>query len=180
MDPRTAFINYVEDLAKRNADIAHTTAAPRFFLELVYNKLQGPKEKPDNKDWNLVLMGFETRTNDNGHGRAIEKVVMIFDILKHVSKGNTAEDLTAIYSTAREIGEEFLCRFEEHTKKPCDAEVSAGITVPYSLVLGSKMTIEVGPRFDAMYGYRFSIDVLLDEHVKLKKASDPAKWITPA
>lgn len=179
MDPRTAFINYVEDLAKWNVDIRHTTAAPRFFLELEYNKLHGPKEKPDNTGWNLVLMGFETITDDNRHGRAIEKVVMIFDILKHVSKALTADEFTAQYSQAREIGEEVLCRFEEHTKDPCEAQVSDGITIPYSLVLGSKRTIEVGPRYDAFYGYRFIIDVLLDEHTVLKRPITPEKWAAP-
>ena len=178
MDPRTQLIAYVEDLAKRNADIAHSAANKRFFLELDYNVLMGQKQQPDNQGWNLVMMGFESAANDNFHGRRVERVSLILDVLKHVGKGVDEVALHALYTTAREIGEELLARFEEHTKNPCNAAVTAGIIVPYSLRLDTKKTIEVGPRWDNFHGYRFSVDVLMDAYVM--KASDPAKWITPA
>lgn len=178
MDSRTQFLAYMEDLAKRNSDIAHnrtTVASRRFFLETSYEQLMGDTE-PNNKGWNMVLMGYETAMRDPKPGHTVEAVVCIFDILKAATdtKENT---LQGIYRNAREIGEEILARFKEHTKFPCDAEVSAGITVPYSLLMETKRTIEVGPRWTGYYGYRFSIDVLQDDFVKT--ASDPAKWITP-
>lgn len=178
MDPRTQLIAYVEDLAKRNADIAHSTANKRFYLELSYNMLMGQKEQPNNTGWNVVMMGFESAANDNYHGRVVERVSLIFDILKHVGKSVDEAALHALYTQAREIGEEVLARFEDHTDDPCNAAVSNGIVVPYSLRLDTKKTIEVGPRWDNFHGYRFSVDVLMDAYVK--KASDPAKWITPA
>lgn len=177
MDPRTQYIAYLEDLAKRNVDIAHTPATKggtRFFLELNYEKLMGWNE-PANKGWNMVLMGYETKADDNRRARRVERVVCVFDILKHAK--NDPVELQEVYTAARAIGEELLQRFKEHTENPCDAEVSAGIIVPYSIDLGSKQTVEVGPRWNDYYGYRFSVDVMMDEYVM--QASDPAKWRTP-
>lgn len=176
MDPRQPFIDYIEDLAKRHAAIAHSATNKRFFLELDYDKLLGD-QRPDNTGWNLVLMGFETQQDDNKHARRVERVTFLFDILKHVPKGDPAA-LHAVYNDAREIGEELMIRFKEHTENPCDAAVSEGITVPYSLLWQTKRTIETGPRFDHFYGYRFSADVLLDQY--LKKASDPNQWGEPS
>jgi len=178
MDPRTQYLNYMEDLAKRHADIAHVPGRTtgRYFLELDYEQLMGHTE-PSNLGWNMVVMGFETAMDDNKHGGRVEKVVCIFDILKHVkAKGDPAE-LQATYTQAREIGEEILIRMREQQDNPCLADVSAGIVVPYSLQWGAKRTIEVGPRWDNFYGYRFSLDLLMDQGVK--KKSTPAKWITP-
>lgn len=180
MDPRTQLITYLEELAARNVDIAHTPGAERgangrrFFLELSYDVLSGPDEKPDSTGWNLVMMGYESSMDDNKHGRRIERVPLIFDVIKHVSKANDEAAMQALYAEAREIGEELLIRFEEHTKNPCNAQISSSALVPYSLVLGTKRTIEIGPRYDAMHGYRFMVDVLMDSHVK--QASDAAKW----
>lgn len=178
MDPRTQYIAYFEDLAKRNVDIAHTPAVKggtRFFLELNYEKLMGWNE-PQNTGWNLVLMGYETKMHDNQRARRVEKVVCVFDILKHC-KTDDATALQLVYTTARQIGEELLLRFKEHTENPCAAAVSSGIVVPYALDWNSKQTIEVGPRWNDYFGYRFSVDVMMDEYVM--KASDAAKWRTP-
>jgi hypothetical protein len=182
MDPREQLITYMAEMAKRNADIAHnpaTAATTRFFLELNYNKLQGPNEKPNNTGWNLVLMGYESSADDNKHGRTIERVPMVFDILKHVSKSMTDAQFTAHFTAARLIGEELIVRIMEQCKNPCAAfdagHISAASLVPYNILQGSKKTIEVGPRYDEFYGYRFAVDVLQD--VGVKQASDPAKWI---
>lgn len=186
MDPRTQLITYMEEMAARNVDIAHTLGAERgangrrFYLELSYDVLSGPDEKPDSTGWNLVMMGYESSMDDNKHGRRIERVPLIFDVIKHVSKVVDEVAMQALYAEAREIGEELLMRFEEHTKNPCAAfdagAISSDALVPYSLVLGSKRTIEIGPRYDAMHGYRFMVDVLMDAGVK--KASTPSKWRT--
>lgn len=184
MDPRTQLTTYLEELAARNQDIAHTPGAARgangrrFFLELSYEVLSGADEKPDSNGWNLVMMGFESNMDDNRHGRRIERVPLIFDVIRHVARADDEAAMQALYAEAREIGEEILIRFKEHTESPCAAEengeVSDDALVPYALVWGSKRTIEVGPRYDAMHGYRFMIDVLMDAHVK--QASTPAKW----
>lgn len=184
MDPREQLITYVEEMARRNADIAHdptTAATTRFFLELNYDKLQGANEKPNNTGWNLVMMGYETSASDNAHGskeRIMEKASLIFDILKHFPKSSTHAQFTAHFTKAREIGEELIIRFLEQCKDPCAAftagEISAAALVPYSILRGTKKAIEVGPRFDEFYGYRFAVDVLQD--VGVKQASDPAKW----
>ena len=179
MDPRTQYIAYMEDLAKRHADIAHNPASKattRFFLELDYEQLMGWTE-PQNTGWNLVLMGFETVMDDNHRNRWVEKVVCLFDILKHVKRKDDPAELQATYTQAREIGEEILARMRDHQADPCNAAVSAGIEVPYALQWNSKRTIEVGPRWDNYHGYRFTVDLLMDQHVK--RSSDPAKWITP-
>jgi hypothetical protein len=179
MDPRTQYIAYMEDLAKRHADIAHnpaSKASTRFFLELDYEQLMGWTE-PSNLGWNMVLMGFETVMDDNRHGGRVEKVVCLFDILKHVKRTDDPDELQATYTAAREIGEEILVRMREHQDNPCTADVSAGIVVPYSLQWAGKRTIEVGPRWDNYYGYRFNVDLLVDQGVK--RASTPEKWITP-
>lgn len=176
VDPRTAYISYMEDLARRNADIHHVPGVTqRFFLELDYEVILG-WEEPDNTGWNMVLMGYETSSDDNRHGRRIEKVACIFDILKYCKADDRAA-LQAVYRDARLIGEEILAHMKEHCDDPCSAVVSAGIIVPYAVKMGSKKTIEVGPRWDNYFGYRFSVDVLQDAEVQ--KPSDPAKWIAP-
>jgi hypothetical protein len=179
MNPRTLYIAFMEDLAKRHVDIAHDPASKsttRFFLELDYEKLLGWNE-PQNKGWNLVLMGFETQSDDNRHGRRVEKVSCIFDILKH-SKGDDPVALQLLYDQAREIGEEVLIRAREMQDDPCSAidagQVSDGITIPYSFRMGTKRTIEVGPRWNNYFGYRFDIELMLDAGVKA--ASTGAKW----
>lgn len=160
MDPRADYINYIEDLARRFVPISHDPAGTkRFFLEVDYDKLMGDS-KPDNTGaWNLVLMGYETATNDNKHGRRVEVVSFIFDILKHVPRGDAAT-LNAVYADARALGEEFLAMMEWQQKNPCDAEVSEGITIAYSLRMATKRTMEVGPRYDHFYGYRFLLDLM--------------------
>lgn len=179
MNPRTLYIAFMEDLAKRHVDIAHDPAAKattRFFLELDYEKLMGWNE-PQNKGWNLVLMGFETAMDDNRHGRRVEKVVCIFDILKH-HKGDDPVALQQLYDQARAIGEELLIRAREMQDNPCaaiaDGHVSEDIEIPYSFRWGGKRTIEVGPRWNNYFGYRFEMDLLVDAGVKA--ASDPDKW----
>jgi hypothetical protein len=177
MDPRTDFFNYVEDLARRHVDIAHEPAVvggKRFFLELDYEKLLGDT-KPDNTGWNLVLMGYETSTDDNRHGRRVEKITFIFDILKHAPQGDP-DALQAAYTEARIIGEELLARMEQDQKNPCDAELSEGIVVTYSLRMGSKRTTEVGPRYDNFYGYRFSVDLL--QEMPFRPGATEGKWRT--
>lgn len=174
-DPRTAYIAYMEDLARRNADIQHVPGtAIHFFLELNYEAILG-WEEPDNTGWNMVLMGYETSSDDNRHGRRIEKVACIFDVLKYC-KADDAVALQEVYKQARLIGEEVLARMKEHCDDPCNADISTGITVPYNVLLGTKKTIEVGPRWDNYFGYRFSVDVLQDEQVM--QHSTPAKWLT--
>lgn len=183
MDQRTAYIGYWEELAKRNVDIQHrpaSKATTHFFLELDYEKIMGYTE-PNNLGWNLVLMGYETQMDDNHHGRQVEKVICIFDVLKHCKADDPAL-LQATYTQAREIGDELLARLKEHQKNPCDAfaddELTAGITIPYSTVWNSKRSMEVGPRWNNYFGYRFTVDILMDEFVK--SASDNAKWGDPA
>lgn len=176
MDPRNDFIAYIEDLARRHVDIAHdptTEAGRRFFLETEYEKLLGGR-KPDNTGFNLVLMGYETSMLDNRHGRRIENVQLIFDILKHVPQGDY-DTLTTTQSQCRAIGEELLNRMKEQQDDPCNADVSDGIVVTYRLQWKSKRTIEVGPRFDHFYGYRFMADLYQDG---ISLASNPAKWRT--
>lgn len=175
IDPRTAFFAYIEDLARRNVDIAHepdVAGGTRFFLELDYDKLLGDT-KPNNTGWNLVLMGYETSTNDNRHGRRVERITFIFDIIRHVRKGD-AIALQKSYTEARVIGEEYLAHMEQQQKNPCDAEVSEGIDVTYALQMGSKRTVEVGPRFDNFFGYRFSVDLL--QEMPFRPGSTAAKW----
>jgi len=175
MDPRSRFIQYIEDLARRSVDIAHepnVKGGRRFFLELEHDRLLGATA-PDNTGWNLVLMGYETATDDNRHGRRVEKITFIFDILRHVRQGDAAA-LHQAYSQARSIGEEFLIRMEEQQKEPCLAQVSDGIEVTYSLRMGTKRTVEVGPRFDHFFGYRFAIDLL--QEMPFRPASDPHRW----
>lgn len=177
MNPRKQYIDYFEDLARRNVDIAHdptSRASRRFFLELDYEKLMG-WEAPNNTGWNLVLMGYETAGWDNRHGRKVEKVSCVFDVLKHAKNGDP-ELLQGIYDQAREIGEELLVRFDEHTNNPCDAVLSAGVEVPYAVDFQGKQAIEVGPRWDNFFGYRFSLTVLQDKYVK--RTSTPSRWRT--
>lgn len=171
-DPRTDYIAYMEDLAKRNVDIAHKASDVHFFLELDYEAIMGGSE-PRNTGWNMVLMGYETASDDNKHGRRIEKVVCIFDILKH-SKADDPVALQTVYTEARAIGEELLTLMAEQCKNPCDAQVSTGIVVPYNVLLGTKKTIEVGPRWDNYFGYRFAVDVLQDTGVQQR--STASKW----
>ena len=178
MDPRTAYIAYMEDLATLHVDIAHdssTKAGTRFFLELDYEVILGWTE-PQNTGWNLVLMGYETAMDDNRHGRQVEKVVCLFDVLKYC-KADDPVALQATYTAARIIGEQLVARMHAAGKEPCDTLASPGITLPYRVHPGSKRTIEVGPRWDNYFGYRFSIDLLQDEDVQLQL--DPAKWKTP-
>jgi hypothetical protein len=184
MNPRTLYIAFFEDLAKRHADIRHVAgskATQRFFLELDYGKLMGATE-PSNLGWNLVLMGFETVMDDNRHGSRMEKVVCLFDVLKHVKAAADGPMLQAVYDQAREIGEELLIRAREMQDNPCAAiaagHVSEDVEIPYSFRFGGKRTIEVGPRWDNFFGYRFQLDLLIADGVK--KASTDAKWITPA
>lgn len=177
MTPRDQYIGYFRDLAMRHADIAHDpndATKCRFYLELDYNNILGWTE-PNNKGWNLVLMGYETNGWDNKHGRKVEKVTCVFDILKYAKAEDPAAQ-QAIYNQARDIGEELLVRFAEHTKNPCNADVSAGVVVPYAVDFQNKQTIEVGPRWNNYFGYRFSVNVLMDAYVKT--ASDPDKWLT--
>ena len=172
MNPRKQYIDYWRDLARRNVDIAHdpsSKATTRFFLELDYEKLMGWNE-PNNTGWNLVLMGYETTGWDNRHGRKVEKVSCVFDVLKHV-KADDPVLLQETYDKAREIGEELLVRFQEHTDNPCGAVLSAGVEVPYAVDFQGKQAIEVGPRWDNYFGYRFSLPVLMDKYVK--RASTP-------
>lgn len=184
MNPRAVYIAFFEDLARRHADIAHSSASKntqRFFLELDYEKLMGATA-PNNLGWNLVLMGYETNMNDNRHGSRMENVVCIFDVLKHVKAAADGAALQAVYDQARDIGEELLIRAREMQDDPCaaiaDGHVSEDVEIPYSFRFNGKRTIEVGPRWDNFYGYRFSLDLLMEGGVKTE--SDPTKWITPA
>lgn len=178
MNPRNDFIRYVEDLARRHVQIAHEPGTdPHFFLELSYEQLMG-NTQPNNTGWNLVLMGYETATDDNKHGRRVERIVFLFDVLKHVPRGDV-EALQATYDEARAIGEQLLARMEHDQKNPCDADVSEGIVITYSLRMGSKRTMEVGPRWDHYYGYRFQLDLL--QEMPFRPEPDPAHWrsLTP-
>lgn len=174
-DLRTQYIAYMEDLAKRHVAIQHTDGARRFFLELDYEKLMGDHVM-DPDTWNMVVMGYETSMDDNSHGRRVERITCIFDVLKHVPQGET-ELLNATYNEARIIGEEVLAKMEWEQKNPCDAEVGAGIIITYSVRMGSKRTVEVGPRWDHFYGYRFSVDLL--QETPFRPEPEVERWITP-
>jgi hypothetical protein len=174
-DQRTDFFAYIEDLARRHVDIAHdpaTKATKRFYLELDYEKLLGDTA-PNNTGWNLVLMGYETSTDDNRHGRRVERITFIFDILKHVKQGDPTA-LQATYNQARIIGEELLAHMEQQQKDPCTAVVSPDVLITYSLRMGTKRTTEVGPRWDHFFGYRFMADLL--QEMPFRPTSAPDRW----
>lgn len=175
MDARQQYIDYMEELARRHVEIAHDPSSVdtrRFFLETDYEQLMGANE-PNNTGWNLVLMGYETKTDDNKHGRRVERVSCIFDILRH-SSGQTLAHLQETYTLARLIGEEVLARMDKDMADPCEADLSPGILPPYSMRWETKRTLEVGPRWDNYYGYRFALDIMQDDQVML--TVDPLRW----
>jgi hypothetical protein len=159
-DTRTPYISYFEDLARRHAQIAHdpaTESAHRFFLELDYGKLLGGS--PNNTSWNMVLMGYETDGIDNKHGERYERVTCVFDILKHVPD-HDIENLQLTYAQARVIGREILDQCQYHIDHCEDRVLSEGIEPPYSIDWNSLRTIEVGPRYEDLFGYRFIVNIL--------------------
>lgn len=174
MDTRNNYLAYMEELAKRHVDIAHNPAdrsSTRFFLELDYEHLVGA-DKPNNKGWNMVVMGYESELHDRG-GRLEDHVVCLFDVIKHVPTGSKPPELQAVYSQAREIGMEILMQMEAHRLNPCAAQLSDGVEVPYHFQLDGTKTIEVGPRFDGFYGYRFLSTIRMDN---VPRVPNPDKW----
>jgi hypothetical protein len=186
MNTRERIVAYIEELATRNALIAHSPAtreSRRFFQWGTNDAALMANFALNNTGWNLLLDVIEGNNVDNRHDyeARVKRVALLF--IKHCKPQDIIEQ-NATINAAETLGWKFLKRMRKHAQNRCqavtDGEVSTEVIIPTVVEWPTIKDFEVSPLMfvgDEHYGYRFEVSLKYD--VLLIEAEVPGDWITP-
>lgn len=183
MNHRDQLNKYLEDVASRSVDIAHTYGTQDRELRRFFN--WGSQEAAmignyalNNTGWNLLVDYLPSPNVDNRHDYEARVFKMALMVLRKCDK-QAGADINDRINKGWEIGWELLLHMRDQVHDRCNAEVNDMTTIPAVIEWPGIKHQEVAPIMfggDAFYGYRFEVDFKYDREVPT--VSDPSRWRT--